>query len=219
MIVSSVQVRMPSVWVRVFAVCALLLVLAAAPAAADTGKGTDGYCPDATGVTVIVDFGDLGGSTRIRCAPGAQETGVAALQNAGIEITGSQKYGLAVACRLDGKPGPESESCAGMPSAKAYWSYWQAPDGGTWTAAQTGASTSNPAAGGFEGWSYAHTKSANDLPQPPRVAQVRKAAAPATTSSNDGGSAFPWGLLLGGVAIVVIGAAGGFVAWRRKRAG
>src|SRR5262245_58014659 len=120
--VSSIHIRVSSICVRVFAVCVLLLAVCAAPAEA---KGTDGACPDANGVTVIVDVGDLGGPTLVRCAPGAQETGVAALQNAGIEVTGSQKYGLAVACRLNGKPGPEAESCAGMPSATAYWSYWQ----------------------------------------------------------------------------------------------
>jgi hypothetical protein len=203
----------------VFAVCALLLGLGAAPAAADTSKGLDGFCPDANGITVVVDFGDLGGDPLIRCAPGAQATGVAALQNAGIEVTGSQKYGLAVACRLNGKPGPDTESCAGMPSATAYWSYWQAPNGGTWTAAQAGASTSKPVAGGFEGWSFAHTKSANDLPQAPRVAPIRHALTPLPAPSpSGGGSGFPWGVVAGVAVILLVGGLGAVVALRRKRA-
>ncbi|MGH8918902.1 MAG: hypothetical protein ACRDZY_18715, partial [Acidimicrobiales bacterium] len=90
-------------WGRVFAACALLFtagLAGAGPAAATVpGKGTAGYCPDATGVTVIVDYQDLGGDTLIRCAPGPQENGVTAMQNAGLDLAGAGKYGLALICK------------------------------------------------------------------------------------------------------------------------
>ncbi|WP_103337903.1 hypothetical protein [Amycolatopsis sp. CA-126428] len=196
---------------RFAVVCALLF--GAAPASA---AGTDGACPDGGGVTVVVDFGDLGPGTLIRCAAGTPANGIAALQEAGIEVAGSQKYGLAVACRINGKPGPDVESCAGMPSATAYWSYWHASAGGSWTSSQEGAQTAKPAPGGFEGWAFARPKSANDLPAPPRVPPVRQVSAPAPAPAASAEGSFPWGLVIGAAVIVLVGGAGIVVARRRR---
>lgn len=129
---------------RIAAVCLLLLATCLAGAAPASATGTDGTCPAGGGVTVVVDFGDLAPQPLVRCAPGTPATGIAALQGAGIDVAGSQKYGLAIACRIDGKPGPDVESCAGMPSATAYWSYWHAAAGGKWESSQEGAQTSKP---------------------------------------------------------------------------
>jgi len=202
---------------RFAVVCALLFGAAFVGAAPASATGTDGACPESGGVTVVVDFGDLGPQPLVRCAAGTPANGIAALQDAGIEVAGSQKYGLAVACRINGKPGPDVESCAGMPSATAYWSYWHASAGGSWTSSQEGAQTAKPAPGGFEGWAFARPKSANDLPTPPRVPPVRQVASssPAPTAA-DQGSSFPWGLVVGAVVIVLVGGAGIVVARRRR---
>ncbi|MCR6486916.1 hypothetical protein M8542_29215 [Amycolatopsis sp. OK19-0408] len=200
---------------RLSAVCVLLLGASFAGAAPASATGADGSCADGAGVTVVVDFGDLGPAPLIRCAAGTPANGVAALQDAGFELAGSQKYGLAVACRINGKPGPDVESCAGMPSATAYWSYWHATAGGTWQSSQEGAQTAKPAPNSFEGWAFARPKSANDLPAPPRVAPVRQAAAPAPAPASEG-SSFPWGLVIGAVVIVLVGGAGIVVARRRR---
>ncbi|EOD70150.1 hypothetical protein [Amycolatopsis vancoresmycina] len=200
---------------RFAVVCALLFGAAFVGAAPASGAGTDGACPDGGGVTVVVDFGDLGPGSLVRCAPGTPSNGIAALQEAGIDVAGSQKYGLAVACRINGKPGPDVESCAGMPSATAYWSYWHATAGGSWTSSQEGAQTAKPAPGGFEGWAFARPKSVNDMPAPPRVPPVRQAATTAPAASGEG-SSFPWGLVVGAVVIVLVGGAGIVVARRRR---
>ncbi|SEF28865.1 hypothetical protein SAMN05421837_104353 [Amycolatopsis pretoriensis] len=202
---------------RLSAVCALLL--GASFAGAAPASAADGTCAEGAGVTVVVDFGDLGPQPLIRCAPGTPANGIAALQEAGIDVAGSQKYGLAVACRIDGKPGPDVESCAGMPSATAYWSYWHAAAGGKWESSQEGAQTSKPVAGGFEGWAFAKPKSANDLPAPPKVAPVRQTATAAPDVSQAGDITFPWGFVIGGVVILLLAGAGVFVASRRRRRG
>ncbi|MEU5260035.1 hypothetical protein [Amycolatopsis sp. NPDC021455] len=200
---------------RFVAVCALLLAACftgAAPASA-----AEGACPEGGGVTVVVDFGDLAPQPVIRCAPGTPANGIAALQEAGFQVAGSQKYGLAVACRIDGKPGPDVESCTGMPSATAYWSYWHAaPTGGIWQSSQEGAQTAKPIPGGFEGWAFARPKSANDLPAPPHVAPVRQPVRAVPDVSVAGETEFPWGLVIGVVVIVVLGGAGIVVARRRR---
>jgi hypothetical protein len=208
------MITLPS---RIAAVCVLLLATCFAGAAPASATGTDGTCPAGGGVTVIVDFGDLGPQPLIRCAPGTPANGVAALQDAGIEIAGSQKYGLAVACRIEGKPGPDVESCAGMPSATAYWSYWHAAPGGAWESSQEGAQTSKPVADGFEGWAFARPKSADDLPAPPRVAPVRQAAPPVSDGAKPVESTFPWGVVIAVVVILLIGGAAVFVSSRRRR--
>ncbi|MDT8910718.1 hypothetical protein [Amycolatopsis sp. PS_44_ISF1] len=210
----------PPAWGRVLAACALLFTFGlagAGPAAATVpGKGAAGYCPDATGVTVVVDFQDLGGEPLIRCAPGPQENGVTAMQNAGLDLVGAGKYGLALICRIEGRPA--DQSCTGLPPESASWSFWTAADGGRWESSQVGVQGWKPPAGSFEGWSFAHNKAFADYP-PPRTAPVRKANAPAApsepTASSDGG--FPWGLVIGIAVIVVIAAAGIVTGLRRRR--
>ncbi|MGC7093557.1 hypothetical protein ACPZ19_02715 [Amycolatopsis lurida] len=214
----------------VLAAVALAAALAPVPAATavEQGKGTPGYCPDATGVTVVVDFHELGGDPIVRCAPGAQASGLSALQNAGFELTGSQRWGMASLCRIEGKPGPEAEGCVDTPPLTAYWGYWQAPDGGNWGFAQSGVMDSKPPAGSFEGWSFAKDKSADAAPAP-RIPPVRQAGTSGVTPGGvawTGGEAvapapdsgFPWGAVLGGVAVLLVGGAAGFTAYRRKRA-
>jgi hypothetical protein len=152
-------------------------VSAATPALA----GTAGYCPTASGVTVVVDYQALGGTTEIRCAPGAQATGLAALQNAGFTVAGTQRWGLAFVCRINGEPTAATEPCVDTPPASAYWSYWHAANGGTWTYSAVGASTYQPAQGSFEGWSFS-TNAGPDTNPPPRVTPVRPAVARAQTN-------------------------------------
>ncbi|WP_432129460.1 flagellar hook-length control protein FliK [Streptomyces sp. bgisy082] len=149
------------------------LGLATAPeATALNGKGTAGPCPSSSGVTVVVDFQELGGGTVVRCAPGDQATGLAALKNAGFTIAGTQRWGEAFVCRIEGKPTAATEACVNTPPASAYWSYWHAPNGGTWGYSQSGASGRKPAQGSFEGWSFSLNKTSSTNPAP-RVAPVR----------------------------------------------
>ncbi|MYW01105.1 flagellar hook-length control protein FliK, partial [Streptomyces sp. SID3343] len=174
---------------RLAAALAVLIVPTAAqitatvPAAyaVDTAKGTPGFCPDASGVTVIVDFRELGGTTIVRCAPGDQATGHAALRNAGIEIAGTTRWGEAFVCRIEGKPGPNSEPCIDTPPATAYWSYWHAPNNGTWTYSQWGVMNRKPPPGSFEGWSFSKNKTETTNP-PPRVSPARPVAPPPATT-------------------------------------
>ncbi|WP_326567034.1 hypothetical protein VSH64_35055 [Amycolatopsis rhabdoformis] len=189
----------------------------ASPASATVpGKGTAGYCPDANGVTVVVDFQDLGGDTLIRCAPGPQANGVTAMQNAGLDLAGVGKYGLALICKIEGKPA--DQSCSGMPPENATWGFWTATDGGKWASSQVGVQGWQPPAGSFEGWSFAHDKAFQDYP-PPRVAPVRKAnAVPAADVATAESSSFPWGLVIGLVVLVVLVVAGVTVGLRRRRA-
>lgn len=151
---------------RLLAVAALALLPAAVPAPAHAA-GTAGYCKDASGTTVVVDFTALGGDVVVRCSAraGSSTSGVEALQAAGLTVTGTAQYGTNFVCRIAGRPGPEEElavqgdegyqeDCNGTPPENARWGYWQARNGGSWRYSQTGAGTSSTTAGGFEGWRF-----------------------------------------------------------------
>lgn len=142
--------------------------------------GTAGFCPDANGVTVIVDFQELGGTTIVRCAQGDQPTGLAALKNAGLQVTGTQRWGEAFICRIQDKPGPDAEPCIDTPPVSAYWSYWHAPNDGAWSYSDRGGLTRKPPLGSFEGWSFSKDRTATTTP-PPRVAPRRPEPPPAAT--------------------------------------
>ncbi|MFJ1542987.1 hypothetical protein ACIODS_31055 [Micromonospora chalcea] len=147
------------------------------PGSPAVAAGSAGYCPDASGVTVVVDFNELGGGTVVRCAPGTQATGLSALKNAGFQITGTLRWGEGFICRIEGKPSAATEKCVDTPPASAYWSYWHAPNGGSWTYSDKGVLNRKPAAGSFEGWSFSLNRNANDAPRP-GVAPKRPAPPP-----------------------------------------
>ncbi|KRV48649.1 hypothetical protein AQ490_24250 [Wenjunlia vitaminophila] len=168
-------------------VAASSLALGPSPAeAVDTSRGLPGFCPDSNGVTVVVDFRELGGTTIVRCAVGHQDTGLAALKAAGIQVTGTNRWGESFVCRLENKPGPDSEPCIDTPPADAYWSYWHAANGGSWTYSQFGATNRTPQDGGFEGWSFSLNHDAGEAPAP-RVAPRRPTPQPGGSSGGDTG--------------------------------
>ncbi|GIF77234.1 hypothetical protein [Asanoa siamensis] len=169
-----------------------LIAVAPAPAGAvDPTKGYNGICTGAdalTGVTVVIDFQELNGNggvaapTITRCSPnaspGTARTGIKALQDAGIGVTGVAQWGLGFVCRLENRPSaiesiPRAgnptykEACVVTPPANAYWSYWHATGAGTtWTYSSFGALNRTVVPGGFEGWSFSLNRTASTNPVP-----------------------------------------------------
>jgi hypothetical protein len=166
----------------VIAVACIVAATAAAvspstvPVGAAPTAGTDGACPGASGVTVIVDFRGLAGGTVVRCAPGAPASGLDALREAGFDVRGVARFPGFV-CRIDGAPA--SSTCLDTPPPDAYWSYWTAPRGGSWTYSDTGAASRTPTPGSVEGWSFSDGRDAAPRLAPP-AAVTPAANAPAT---------------------------------------
>ncbi len=100
------------------------------------------------GVAVVVDFTALGGTTQTACAPGDPASGLAALTGAGFTY-GFVPRQPGFVCRINALPNP----CNGAP-VTAYWSYWHAQPGGTWTYSTSGAAGHDPAPGSVEGWAF-----------------------------------------------------------------
>ncbi|MET0236418.1 MAG: hypothetical protein ABW224_17350 [Kibdelosporangium sp.] len=184
--------RRPLTLLSGLALLAGAAVAAAAPAGAvDPTKGYAGICTGAdalTGTTVVVDFQELDGNggtpapTITRCSPnanpGTDRSGVKALQDAGIAVAGTVRWGLGFVCRIELRPSSAEslpltsnptykEPCVNTPPAAAYWGYWHADGAGTtWSYSSFGALNRTVIPGGFEGWSFSLNKSATTNPVP-----------------------------------------------------
>ncbi len=126
------------------------------------------------GVSIVVDFTDVGGKLEVACAEGEQTSGRDALLAAGFTLTDSQPGFL---CAINSMPDPCPKTFDG-----SFWSYWHATPQGEWTSYQVGADSSSPAQGEIEGWRY------NDGNTPPGItpasAAVESPAPGATSTPN-----------------------------------
>jgi hypothetical protein len=103
-------------------------VLPAVPASAAPGR-----CAPGTGVTVVVDFGPLGGGTQLACDPGgAGRSAEAVVEAAGFAIT-RLNNGQPFVCRVAGRPDQSQEACVRTPPAHAYWGlFWADGTSSAW---------------------------------------------------------------------------------------
>jgi hypothetical protein len=159
------------------------------------------YCTDDSGVTVVVDMSAFGGAVIVRCVDGPLSSGYDgwdALSDAGFSpVAPTRAPGFV--CRIAGEPAagrsldiPENhdyhEQCVNTPPTSAYWGYWYAPNGGSWTYSSAGAAGHHVIKGGFEGWAFSLNSGAH--PPKPGVAPshpVAPTTTPPTGSPSTGG--------------------------------
>jgi hypothetical protein len=79
--------------------------------------------PDSNCVNLYVDFGSLNAETKVeKCIDISGKTNaLELLKISGYTTEGTQKYGDAVVCRLNGLPDKSVETCEVMPPEDAYW--------------------------------------------------------------------------------------------------
>jgi hypothetical protein len=70
-------------------------------------------------ITLYVDYGNLEKSTFQECIKSSETKAIDLLVNNNFTLQGTDKYGTAVLCRLNGLP--KEEECKDMPSENAYW--------------------------------------------------------------------------------------------------
>jgi hypothetical protein len=143
------------------AIAVLVTTLTLAPG--DAGAWTDGACTTPSGVTVVVDFQELGGGVHVRCAPQPVTSGFEALRQAGIDFDTTVRF-PGFLCRIAGKPA--NDPCQTTSPATAYWSYWVAQRGGTWCYSNRGAGNRTPPPGSAEGWSFSLGRTSSTSPAP-----------------------------------------------------
>lgn len=129
---------------RVLVVAAVLAATTSLVPTSEPAEASN--CAD--GVIVVIDASAFGAGTSQRCVSGAPGTGLDALQAAGHSYTFVPRFDGLV-CTIDRRPDP----CNGAPT-DAYWSYWHADQGGSWTYSTRGAGNRNPQPGTVEGWRF-----------------------------------------------------------------
>lgn len=136
------------------ATAATALALVAQPSiagATDAPPVSGTACPDASGVTVVVDYQGLGGDVAVGCADGAQTNGFAALTGAGFTFNEDPGAPSGSLCQISRKPAEGYPYCW----YEGYWSYWRSNGTAEWGFASTGPAGGGPlAAGTVEGWSW-----------------------------------------------------------------
>lgn len=135
--------------VRLAAAC----LLAAAAGVVPLSSAEASTCSSADGVSVVVDFHELGGGVQTACvADGGGKNAATLFETAGFALTPVQRQDGFV-CRVDGKP--SNDPCVNTPPADAYWGLWWS-DGtsGQWTYATRGAGSQTVPDGGYVAFSW-----------------------------------------------------------------
>jgi hypothetical protein len=131
-------------------------------------------------------FGD---GVLVRCAPQPVHSGFEALTRAGFTYQGTTRF-PGLLCRIDGEPA--SDPCHGAPPANAYWAYWHASRGGSWTYSTSGAGSRVPPPGSVEGWAFGDDAEPGvDPPARPPTTTTTRPTTPTTSGAGSGGGAPP----------------------------
>jgi hypothetical protein len=166
-------------------VVALLAVVAGGAATAPLVPAPASAAERCDGVWVVVDARELGGALTTRCAEGDPPSGLAALEAAGHRYTFVPRV-PGMVCTIDQRPDP----CNGAPS-DAYWSYWHAEEGGSWTYASRGAGERDPKPGTVEGWAFgagSHPGTSPPSSPPPSSGQDTSGSGSNGAGDGTGGS-------------------------------
>jgi hypothetical protein len=134
-------------------------------------------CASASGVSVVVDFHQLGGGAQSFCdAGGAGESAAAQFADAGYSLT--YVDGEPFVCQVDAKP---ASSCQQTPPADAYWSLWWS-DGtsGQWKYSSVGVTQLKVPEGGYVALSW-QGQTSQAKPRVPATAHSSPSPSPSPT--------------------------------------
>ena len=158
----------------------VLLLLAVSLVGAGPAEAASGRCAAGTGVTVVVDYGSLGGGVAVGCdSDGGGKPASSVVPDAGFPLSWVQEDPGFV-CSVAGKPDP-STSCTRTPPSNAYWGlFWSDGDPATWSYASEGARSLDVPEGGSIGWRFQSSSTQGDPgSRPDRAGTRAEAGAPA----------------------------------------
>jgi hypothetical protein len=161
-----------------------LLLLGAGPvhALGHAPAAAAATCTSAGGVSVVVDFRELGGGMVTACsADGGGRSAAAIFASVGVDLTYATRQPGFV-CRVEGAPA--SDPCVNTSPADAYWGLWWA-DGSkaSWAYSSSSAGALTVPAGGSVGWSWQQDR-ASGATVPPGVAPpVTRTSTPSPSPS------------------------------------
>ena len=144
------------------------------------GAAQAAACTNTTGVTVVVDYGS---TSNTYCAADASSAG--AVLDSVTDVAYVPMYGNGVVCKINSVP--SNQTCQRMPPSSAYWAFWHAPRGGSWTYSSSGVADYNPAAGSVIGFAFGSGGAPSSAPPAAAPAPAPKPSpkpSPSTSSSK-----------------------------------
>jgi hypothetical protein len=141
-------------------------------------------CATGAGVSVVVDFGALGGGVQSACdAGGAGQPASSVFPDAGfgLELSGG------FVCRVSGLPTPDQQACNDSPPEDAYWGLWWADgQGGGWNYSNYGATSLKLPAGAYVAfaWQSTHSKVAPSYSPTAHASSAPSSSTPAASAST-----------------------------------
>jgi len=150
-----------------------VLVTAAVTVGVPVAPASAAACPSAAGVTVVVDFNQLGGGVEQVCdAGGGGDTAASLFSANGFPLTYAARQPGFV-CRVRGVPA--SDPCVNTSPSDAYWSlYWSNGTSGRWAYSSTSAGSLRIPEGGYVAFSWKQGSAA----APPSATPTAHAAPP-----------------------------------------
>jgi hypothetical protein len=139
------------------------------------GAAQAAACSGSTGVTVVVDYGS---SSSTLCA--ADDTSAMRVLTKVASVVSPAQYPGTVVCKINSVPA--DQSCQRMPPANAYWAFFHATRGGSWTYSSSGVADYNPAPGTVIGFAFG-SGGAPSSPPPAAVAP-KPSPKPSPSSSS-----------------------------------
>jgi hypothetical protein len=180
----------PRLWSRV---AAAVVLAAAVPAVSLTtaAPAQAAACSTASGVTVVVDFNQLGGGVRVACdGSGGGDSAASLFTSNGFSLTPVARFPSFV-CRVNGAPA--SDPCQNTPPSDAYWSlYWSDGRSGRWSYSSQSAYSLKIPDGGYVAFSWKQgsasappsASASPHAPEPSSATQTPATQSPATQSPN-----------------------------------
>ncbi|PVG81399.1 hypothetical protein DDE18_18090 [Nocardioides gansuensis] len=146
------------------------LLLAAALVGVPAAPAYAATCGAAGGVSVVVDFRELGGGLQTACAPaGGGRSAAAVVESVGHTLTYVQRQPGFV-CRISGVPA--ADPCVNTPPSNAYWGlYWSDGTDGRWSYSSLGATSLTVPDGGSVAFAWQGAQSGAPAVPPPVRAQ------------------------------------------------
>ena len=111
------------------------------------GAAQAAACSGTTGVTVVIDYGS---SSSTLCA--ADRSSAGAVLASVAQVAYVPMYGQGVVCKINGAP--SNQTCQRMPPSSAYWAFFHAPRGGSWSYSSSGVADYDPAPGSVIGFAF-----------------------------------------------------------------
>ena len=141
------------------------------------GAAQAAACSGTSGVTVVIDYGS---SSTTLCAPDASSAG--AVLDSVSDVDYVPMYGQGVVCRINTVPA--NQSCQRMPPGSAYWAFFHAPRGGSWTYSNDGVAGYDPAPGTVVGFAFGAGAAPSSAPPAATASTPKPSPKPSPSSSS-----------------------------------